>query len=79
MHTVDLGGCGASLIYEDIVLSAAHCNSGNDIAIIGAYNRNSEDEEGERRSIVERRQHPEYNSGTLEYDFLVLKLDQNVR
>jgi hypothetical protein len=78
-HAVGLGGYGASLIHEDIVHSLAHCNSDDGSVIIGAYKRNSEYEEGELRSIVERRQHPDYDSGTLEYDFFVLKLDQNVR
>jgi secreted trypsin-like serine protease len=72
-------GCGASLIHEDIILSAAHCSPVvSNTVLIGAYRRNSEQQDAEFRSIGERRPHPDYNGATVENDFLVMKLDQAV-
>ena len=72
-------GCGASLIHEDIILSAAHCNPiETDEVYIGAYRRDSELYDAELRYITERRVHPDYDDWTVENDFLVMKLDQAV-
>jgi len=76
---VKWGGCGASLIHEDILLSAAHCNSqGRDVLIgahdVGGFNAVFGDHE--RRSIVERRPHPEYDDYRTLNDFVVLKINK---
>jgi hypothetical protein len=77
---VGWNGCGASLIHEDIVLSAAHCNAVvNNTVYVGAYRRFSDREGAELRFIVARRIHPHYDIFTDENDFLVMKLDQAVR
>jgi trypsin len=74
---VEWEGCGASLIHDDIVLSAAHCNvERSDTVLIGAYKKGSQQYEAELRSIVARRPHPAYNDFTSGNDFLVMKLDQ---
>jgi secreted trypsin-like serine protease len=77
--TVQWDGCGASLIHEDIILSAAHCiNQADNSVLIGAYESSSQQNGAEYRSIVARRRHPDFNGDTIENDFLVMKLHQAV-
>jgi len=76
-YFVGLEGCGASLIHEDIVLSAAHCNNiANNTVIVSAWRRGQERDGGEVRQIVAREKHPYYDPTTNENDFLILKLDR---
>ena len=72
-------GCGASLIHEDILLSAAHCNgiSATQV-IVGAYINKVVGASSVSRVIAKRIIHPKYNDITLEYDFLILKLSSPV-
>ena len=74
------GKCGASLIDDNIRLSAVHCNViSKDAALVGAHQSFSTvDNDAKFRTIVDRQIHPVYDSMTLEYNFLVLKLDQAV-
>lgn len=65
------GGCGATLIHNDIALSAAHCFERKD-AQVGPKNRS--DNRGWTR-VNEVRKHPMYNSASYDYDFAVLKLN----
>jgi len=68
-------GCGASLIHEDIVLSAAHCynSRATSVWIGGQYKRL-----GTSRTITQMIQHPNYNSNTNEYDLMGMKLNRPV-
>mmetsp|Transcript_54178 Transcript_54178/g.60497 ORF Transcript_54178/g.60497 Transcript_54178/m.60497 type:complete len:560 (-) Transcript_54178:46-1725(-) len=65
------GGCGATLIHNDIALSAAHCSE-RDSAQVGLKNRTDENSRWTR--VDEVRKHPRYNSESYDYDFAVLKL-----
>mmetsp|Transcript_16360 Transcript_16360/g.39956 ORF Transcript_16360/g.39956 Transcript_16360/m.39956 type:complete len:413 (+) Transcript_16360:1-1239(+) len=75
-------GCGASLIHEDIVLTAAHCSPiDSDDVIVGAYSKYQT--EGSpinsvERKIVERRIHKSYDASAILNDFMVMKLDRTV-
>jgi len=69
------GLCGSVKIWDDILLSAAHCYgafAGNDMFIGG--NRRSGSDALETIAAVAERPHPSYNDGTLEFDFLLIKL-----
>jgi len=74
------GSCGGSLIHSDIVLTAAHCNSiFSNSVIVNAYRLNSASTNGAvERRVVKRLRHPDYNSGTLSNDFMLLKLNSPV-
>ena len=71
------GLCGSVKIWDDVLLSAAHCFGsfeGNDI-FIGGNRRTGEDALETIRAVSEL-QHPSYNSNTNENDFLLIKLQQ---
>lgn len=75
-------GCGASLIHEDIILTAAHCSPiDNDDVIVGAYSKYQTEGppiNSVERKIVERRIHESYDASTILNDFMVMKLDRAV-
>ena len=72
-------GCAASLIHEDILLSAAHCNqnSGTQV-IVGAYEYGVAGNGAVARTIVKRTLHPNFNKNTQSNDYLILKLNSPV-
>ncbi|KAI2509873.1 peptidase [Fragilaria crotonensis] len=73
-------GCGASLIHSDIILSAAHCNGSNlpTGVIVSAYQNDRAIDGAQARTIVQRVQHPNYDSSTEKNDFLIMRLDSPV-
>jgi len=73
---VNAGGCGASLVAPNVLLSAAHCGNGyiNQVKI-GRHNLNDSNEDYETFNVVEEVPHPNYNEATLDYDYMMLKLD----
>ena len=83
---VDFGGCGASLIYEDIVVTAAHCaivllEQTSDV-YVGAFREQwdegaTEEKNGsEKRQVVTSRVHPDYDDFTLLSDVMVMKINE---
>lgn len=78
-------GCGASLIARDMILTAAHCRgqSNNDVKINHSRKYNWWDSgptpgNGISRRIVERYPHPNYNDYSIDYDYMVMKLNSPV-
>ena len=75
-YMVNAGGCGASLVAPNVLLSAAHCGNGyiNQVKI-GRHNLNDSNEDYETFYVVEEVPHPDYNGTTIDYDYMMLKLN----
>lgn len=72
--------CGGSLIAEDLVLSAAHCESfRNQEVIVGALRPGDASTSGATRvRVTDWVQHPNYDDRTLENDFAIMKISPPV-
>ncbi|XP_050757847.1 coagulation factor IX [Gymnogyps californianus] len=75
-----VGFCGASIINEKWVVTAAHCLQPGDnvTAVAGEYNINEEDNTEQRRKVVKILPHPTYNATINKHhnDIALLELDQ---
>ena len=71
---VDAGGCGASLVAPNVVLTAAHCGPISSVRI-GRYDKSAQNENYESFVVIENLYHPNYNGDTsIDYDYLLLRL-----
>ena len=70
------GGCGASLIAPNVLLCAAHCQGFISSVIVGAFNINDSSEANyESFTVADEIYHPLYNSGNIDYDYMVLRIE----
>jgi trypsin len=70
--------CGGSLIAEDVVLSAAHCDSqgrGNYNAVVGRHAHT--DNDGQEFSVKTALPHPDYDDKTTDNDFMLIFLNES--
>ncbi len=70
--------CGGSLIAEDVVLSAAHCDSqgrGNYNAVAGRHAH--ADNDGQEFSVKTAIPHPNYDDVTTDNDFMLIFLNES--
>ena len=70
--------CGGSLIAEDVVLSAAHCDShgeGNYNAVVGRHAH--DDNDGQELSVKTALPHPDYDDDTTDNDFMLIFLNES--
>ncbi|NXC05913.1 FA9 factor, partial [Orthonyx spaldingii] len=84
VNSKGLGFCGASIINERWVVTAAHClkpgYTHNLTAVAGEHNIDSDDHTEQRRKVVKLLPHPTYNATVNEYhnDIALLQLDQSL-
>jgi trypsin len=72
-------GCGASLIWDDVVLTAAHCQGAFDGSVlVGPYIQSTTSGDAENIDVVRQIPHPNYDSNSEAYDFMILKLGNPV-
>jgi len=72
-------GCGASLIAKDVILTAAHCQGiFQNTVRIGQYRKFGSMGQGLQRNIVQRIPHPKYSDSDVNYDYMVMKLNEAV-
>jgi trypsin len=72
-------GCGGSLVWDDVVLTAAHCLGAFDGSVlVGPYIESSTSGGAESIDVVRQVPHPSYDSNSEAYDFMLLKLGNRV-
>ncbi|CAB9504569.1 Transmembrane protease serine [Seminavis robusta] len=69
--------CGASLIHDDIALSAAHCESRTNPFSTRVFINGLTSAGGVFRNVAQQLSHPLYNGDDKDYDFMILKLDSS--
>ena len=65
--------CGGTLISSTHVLTAAHC-MGRDFEIIVGEHDVTSTSDGTRHTVCSTTSHPDYNSGTLNNDYAIVRL-----
>ena len=78
-YTVDMLGCGGTLIAPNVVLGAAHCGGyvGEKVYVSG-YQYGSSQYGTTAVKVVDQVEHPNYNPNTNENDFYLFKLESEV-
>ena len=76
-YQVKWGGCGASILNENHVLTAAHCCEGvsSSYDIVGGEHIRNKDDGSEQRMEIRRRiTHPDYDDNNVDNDVCVLEV-----
>ena len=79
-YQVKWGGCGASILNENHVLTAAHCcDSPNKLVIGGEHILDQDDGTEQRMEIKKRIIHEDYDSSNIDNDVCVLQVSFNFK
>lgn len=76
-YFVQGAGCGASLVWKDILLTAAHCEGLFDDVLVGAYRSNTRNRHSQLLSGEQEIPHPDYDGGVYK-DYMIVKLNKEV-
>jgi trypsin len=71
-------GCGASLVWPDVALTAAHCRGVFSDVLVGPTRYGSTAGGAQRNRVTKQVRHPRFNASTMENDFMMLKLQKSV-
>src|SRR3569623_1752393 len=69
-------GCGATMVAEDVVLTAAHCKGAfpNTVTVGATKSGSSQNTWAAKTKVLSSMMvHPNFNSNTMEYDFMMFK------
>ncbi|XP_074088155.1 mast cell protease 1A-like [Macrotis lagotis] len=75
----NLSRCGAFLIREDFLLTAAHCWGSSMIITLGAHNIKKSEDTQQRISVFRAIPHPQYNTPMYTNDIMLLQLKKKAR
>ncbi|XP_039623642.1 duodenase-1-like [Polypterus senegalus] len=72
------GGCGAFLITQNVLLTAAHCQGERITAILGSHNLNNNEASRQEIAVSRMIPHELYDSQTNQNDIMLLQLERKV-
>ncbi|XP_074145718.1 granzyme B(G,H)-like [Sminthopsis crassicaudata] len=71
--------CGAFLVQEDFLLTAAHCWGSSISIILGAHNIKEPEKTQQKIRVLRAIPHPQYNNQTFNNDIMLLQLEKKAK
>uniref|UniRef100_A0A7N4PBI9 Peptidase S1 domain-containing protein n=1 Tax=Sarcophilus harrisii TaxID=9305 RepID=A0A7N4PBI9_SARHA len=71
--------CGAFLVREDFLLTAAHCWGSSISIILGAHNIKKSEKTQQKIGVLRAIPHPQYNNQTYNNDIMLLQLEKKAK
>ncbi|XP_028672170.1 mast cell protease 1A-like [Erpetoichthys calabaricus] len=71
--------CGGSLIHENVIMTAAHCNGKSITAYVGIHSVSKAEGANLGIHVTKHYPHPDFNDSTLDNDIMLLRLSRRVK